>query len=99
MGGTIITTNNGGGSPVGVNEIKLASGSIKLYPNPTSRNLNIETVENGTLFVFNVNGVLLLQKKLTEPSTPIDVNTLPSGIYLVKMVGVKGVQVGKFIKQ
>jgi len=97
-GGTIFKTDNGGG-PVGISEMEPDSNSLKLYPNPTSGDLTIETVEKGTLFVFDLNGVLLLQRELTERTTTIDVNTLPGGVYFVKMVGVKGVQVGKFVKQ
>jgi hypothetical protein len=97
--GAILKTDNGGGPPVGVIEIKPASGTLKLYPNPTSGNLTIETPEKGTLSVFNLNGILLLQRELTEPTTLIEVNTLPCGIYLVKLVSVKNVKVGKFIKQ
>ena len=97
-GGTIFKTDNGGG-PVGILDNKPVSKMLKLYPNPTSGNLTVEAPEKGTLFVFNLNGFLLLQRELTEPSTTIDVNTLLGGVYLVKLIGVKGVQVGKFIKQ
>jgi photosystem II stability/assembly factor-like uncharacterized protein len=97
-GGTILKTDNGGGT-VGINDNKPESVSLKLFPNPTSGDLTVETPEKGTLSVYNLNGVLLLQRKLTEPSATIDVNTLPTGVYFVKLVGVKGVQVGKFVKQ
>ncbi len=39
-----------------------------------------------------------LQQEITEPTTTIDVSTLPNGIYLVKLVGEKEVKTGKFIK-
>ena len=97
-GGTILKTDNGGG-PVGISETKNATNSLKLYPNPTSGNLTVETPEKGTLSVYDLNGVLLLQRELTEPTTLIDVHNLSAGVYLVKMVGVKGVQVVKFFKQ
>jgi hypothetical protein len=96
--GTIIATKNGGG-PVGISETKNVINSLKLYPNPTSGDLTIETPEKGTLFVFDLNGVLLLQRELAEPTSTIDFNTLPGGVYFVKLVGSKGVQVGKFVKQ
>ena len=98
-GGTIITTNNGGGYPVEVTEIKPASGTLKLYPNPASDDLTIETAEKATLFVFDLNCVLLLHRELTEHTSKIDVSTLRSGVYLVKLIDAKRVQVGKFIKQ
>jgi photosystem II stability/assembly factor-like uncharacterized protein len=97
-GGTILATIDGGGL-VGVNENKPVSNTLKLYPNPAFSKLSIKTVENGNLFLFDFNGVLLLQREITEPTATIDINTLPYGIYLVKLVSVKNVQVGKFIKQ
>jgi photosystem II stability/assembly factor-like uncharacterized protein len=96
--GTILKTDNGGG-PVGISEIKNVINSLKLYPNPTSGKLTIETPEKGTLSVFNLNGMLLQQRELAEPTSTIDFNTLPGGVYFVKLVGSKGVQVGKFVKQ
>jgi photosystem II stability/assembly factor-like uncharacterized protein len=98
-GGTILATNNGGGFPVGVNEIKQVAGTLKLFPNPTSGNLTIEAPDKGTLIVYDINGVLLLQRELVESTTTIDFSSLPGGVYMVKLVGVKGVQVGKFVKQ
>ena len=41
----------------------------------------------------------LLQQEITAPATTIDVSRFTSGVYVVKVVGEKGVQVGKFIKQ
>ncbi|MEI6900153.1 MAG: T9SS type A sorting domain-containing protein [Bacteroidota bacterium] len=98
QGGTIFKTDNGGG-PVGVSERKVATNSLKLYPNPTSGNLTIEAPEKGTLFVFNLNGGLKLQQKITKPTTTADVSKMPEGLYVVKVVGEKKVFVGKFIKQ
>jgi hypothetical protein len=41
----------------------------------------------------------MLRTVITEPNTTIDVSGLKSGIYVIKIIGEKGVQVGKFIKQ
>ncbi|MFH1295791.1 MAG: T9SS type A sorting domain-containing protein [Bacteroidota bacterium] len=82
---------------VGINELhKLI---FSLYPNPTSTQTAIETPTKGYLFILNLSGQQLLQQEITEPTTTIDVSTLPSGVYVVKLVGEKGVGIGKFIKQ
>ena len=39
--GTILKTSNGGG--VGINEIQVSSNLLKIYPNPSSDNISIET--------------------------------------------------------
>ncbi|MFC2102463.1 T9SS type A sorting domain-containing protein [Bacteroidota bacterium] len=72
---------------------------ISIYPNPASNNITIETPTKGSLSILNINGQVLLQQEVTEPSTTIDVSTLLDGIYTLRLVGEKGVQVGKFIKQ
>ena len=71
----------------------------KIYPNPTDGMITIDSKEGGNLFIFNSQGYQFLQLKITEPITTIDVSTLPSGIYIAKLVGEKGLKVGKFIKQ
>jgi hypothetical protein len=96
--GTILTTEDGGG-PVGINENKPVSNSLKLYPDPTCKDLTVETAEKGFLFIFNLNGVLLLRQEITKPTTTIDVSNLPNGLYVVKVVGEKEAFVCKFIKQ
>jgi len=60
---------------------------IKLYPNPVSTILNIETGNlNKTpeIKIYSVQGVLLMSKKGNQ----IDVSSLQSGIYIVEVEGV-----------
>jgi len=83
---------------IGINENdKIIDFTI--YPNPTSSTITIETPTNGLVLVLNPNGQQILQHKGTEPTVTIDVSRLKSGIYIVKVIGDKGVQVGKFIKK
>ena len=70
-----------------------------IYPNPSYSKIIVETTGKGYLTILNLNGKELLQQEITSPSTTIDVKGLPSGIYIVKVIGEKGIQVGKFIKQ
>jgi len=37
--------------------------------------------------------------RITEPNTTIDVRKLPSGVYVMRLIGERSVQVGKFVKQ
>jgi photosystem II stability/assembly factor-like uncharacterized protein len=96
--GTILKTTNGGGY-VGINNLNQNASTLTVYPNPTSNTITIETLAKGPIFILNLGGQQLLQQEITEPTTAIDVSGLPSGVYVVKVVGEKGVQVGKFIKQ
>ena len=86
--GTVLNTNN------------FTISKVKLYPNPTSNVLNIESLGTiQTISVYNVLGQEVINKALNSASTSLDVSSLNSGIYVVKTV-VDGVTSStKFIKQ
>jgi photosystem II stability/assembly factor-like uncharacterized protein len=96
--GTILKTTNGG-FPVGINAKEPVPPSLKLYPNPASLSLFIEMADKGTLVVLNLSGTLLFNEEITKPGTTIDVSNLPSGLYIVKVIGNNEVKFGKFIKE
>jgi len=97
--GIIYKTTNGDGFPVGIDDHHQTINTLTIYPNPATNNITIDTPFNGSRCIHNTSGQQLLQQEITEQNTTIDVSTLPSGIYVVKVVGDKGVSVGKFIKQ
>ncbi len=71
----------------------VSTGTIKLYPNPTTGNLNISLPENSgkevTIRVSNILGAVLLENKVNGGSTPIklDVSGFDNGIYFVNIKG------------
>jgi hypothetical protein len=73
--------------------------AMKICPNPASTNITIEAPSPGHFSILNPNGQPLITRQVTEAKTVVDISTLPSGVYVVKLVGEKGVQVGKVIKQ
>jgi photosystem II stability/assembly factor-like uncharacterized protein len=96
--GTILKTTNGGGF-AGVNNQSSNSNPLRVYPNPSSDKINISTSTKGHLSILNLNGQQLLQQEIKDSKTTIDICTLPSGVYMLKLVGKKGMQIGKIIKQ
>jgi hypothetical protein len=72
---------------------------IMVYPNPASTGITIETDANCQLSIFNLNGIPLISLSGKEGGTFVDISALPRGVYVVKVVGEKSMQVGKFIKQ
>ena len=95
--GTILKTLNGGYTG-GINDHNQTVANLIIYPNPTSSTIVIVNIEKGKLSILNLGGQHLLQQQITAPVTNIDVSNLPNGIYMVKVVGEKGVQTGKFVK-
>jgi len=75
---------------------------FSLYPNPSSDQVNIVTSAvpaKGQLSILNTSGQQLIISQITEPKTVIDISTLPSGVYFVRVTNDKTVEVGKIIKQ
>jgi len=73
--------------------------SLLIYPNPASTHITIETLLQEEVSIFNLQGQELLSQQITEPKTRIDISSLPSGVYFVRVTGEQAVQVGKFVKQ
>jgi photosystem II stability/assembly factor-like uncharacterized protein len=97
--GTILKTTNGGTRVV---DLSFTSNTLNIYPNPASTTITIETSDisnKNRLSILNLSGQELITRQITEPKTQIDISTLPSGVYFVRLTVEKTVQVGKFIKQ
>jgi hypothetical protein len=74
---------------------------IRIFPNPTSESLTIQTnqaFERGKAHLFNAQGLLILDFDLFGQNTVFPVNTLKSGIYFldVKLDGKPGMRM-KFV--
>jgi photosystem II stability/assembly factor-like uncharacterized protein len=96
--GIILKTTDGGN---GVNEINDASTLLKIYPNPTSNLVTIETsVMHSTsqLSIMNLKGQVVLTRQITRPKTLIDISSLASGFYVVRVTNDRTVEVGKIVK-
>jgi len=79
-------------------EVNLQS-AFRLYPNPTSTNITIETPAQSQLSILNLHGQELITRQITEPKTQIDISSLPAGVYFVRLTGERTVKVGKIVKQ
>ena len=66
---------------------------LKVYPNPVSNTLTIETEANGDFQIINFLGQTILRGQSTTSS--IDVSALPQGSYVLKV----GAEQVRFIKQ
>jgi hypothetical protein len=64
---------------------------IKVYPNPTSGIIkvlleNFEDPIKGNLIIYNLSGIVLKQMKINAPFTEVDVNEIPDGIYVMRLL-------------
>jgi hypothetical protein len=88
---------------VGYKESNTSENQLCIYPNPSYTQITIETpttpFKNTFLTIYNINGQQIISQQIMEETTVIDVNTLPRGIYIVKVTDDRTVMVGKFIRQ
>ncbi len=80
--------------------MKLEEAGIKMYPNPVTDIIHIENLqEKSTIFIFNMNGKLIIQKQVEEAKTKISVSDLPQGLYVLKIQTPLTEYQSKFTKQ
>jgi hypothetical protein len=88
--------------PAGINNINNENSLLRVYPNPASDYIIIEAgriSDDGTISVMNGQGQESLTRKVDSFKTEIQLNTLPSGVYFVKLISDKGISVAKFVKE
>jgi hypothetical protein len=82
---------------VSIKDNPTVESAVRIYPNPVSNLLNVET-NNLSLApevnIYSTQGILLLHTKGNQ----IDVSSLPRGIYFVRISDRNGCSFGKFIK-
>jgi hypothetical protein len=82
-----------------ITDITAGKLHVRIYPNPTSTKLHVKfsSQETADYVIYNIMGQVLQQGKLQETSV-IDVESLASGMYYLKIVGKENTTV-KFVKQ
>ena len=84
-----------------VDEQTTKGPALKLFPNPVSSVLNIETTGKSAhdqLSVMNLSGRVVLTCSTTGTKTQLDISSLPGGVYFVRLINNKTVETGKFVK-
>lgn len=83
--GEITTVMNGG--VLGVKDIAFGVDELKIYPSVVSDFLTIRTIENQGLDIniYNILGRMVNKTSSNESSLKIDMSSLSSGLYIVKV--------------
>ena len=88
----------------GLAEVKENELEFKLYPNPANEQVNVvfsNLDERAVLSVFDLQGRLVAKQEIAkgQKATRIDVSNLNSGMYYIKLQGVKTNKLEKLIKK
>ncbi|MES2836970.1 MAG: T9SS type A sorting domain-containing protein [Bacteroidota bacterium] len=81
-------------SPVSINEVKIANNLV-LYPNPTTKELNVFYDYNSDIRIYSLMGNEILSFTKEQTKFPINISELPKGLYLIKT----DKEIQKIIKQ
>lgn len=74
--------------------------SIVVYPNPVRSVLNINQQKtNATVTIYNSMGQMVFSNSGSGPTRSIDVSSLKSGNYFLKVISDEGIFTTKFIKE
>jgi hypothetical protein len=73
-------------TPVGIVGTERAPSLPQIFPNPARLQFTVTNTENASLYLYNMVGQEVLQTYSTEENTVINVNTLPQGLYVLKVV-------------
>lgn len=101
----IMKTTDGGGYPYPLDTKDLSSNpeKLKIFPNPATDNIRIEIPagkpESKFIVIMNYEGQELLNQKIIETNSTIDLRRFVAGLYFVKFSDGQTVQVNKFIKK
>jgi hypothetical protein len=75
---------------------------FSVSPNPANDYIKINDIQlsfGDKVSIYNMNGQLLINKELNADTTEINVSSLPSGMFLIKIKTDDGTQTKKFIKE
>jgi hypothetical protein len=86
-----VNENGSIGNTTGIGEYD--QQEIDIYPNPCHETLNISQNGYQQLYLINLAGQVVLEKKITQGATTLDVSGLNPGVYILKLGGQKGIAV------
>jgi trimeric autotransporter adhesin len=81
---------------------ELTVKTVSIYPNPSAGMLHVN-IEKWNAFcnleLYDATGKLLLSENTNQADTDLDISTLPTGIYILKIATVNTVRTFKIIRQ
>ena len=83
--------------PIGINDVE--QSGIRIHPNPTRDRLTVErpTAVPATIEVFNAKGQKVLSTTTDQAAVTLDVSSLASGSYLLRVTTAEGSSVRSFV--
>lgn len=80
---------------VGISEI--TGSTIKMYPNPASKVLNVSDVRNSNIQLINMMGQVVYSSRCLHDKVQINVSNFSPGVYFVRISKGQKVETGKIV--
>jgi len=71
---------------INIKEYTVNGVEMRIFPNPTQTHFTVTNIENVSLQLYNMLGQKVFSTYSKEENTIINVNTLPQGLYVLKVV-------------
>ena len=88
---------------LGVENHQADNLSLEIFPNPANTTISLIIPYNfstANVEIFDLNGRLVQYKtQVSTNDNQINVETLPSGFYTIRLIGKQNIYVGKFVKE
>ncbi|MBE9510434.1 MAG: T9SS type A sorting domain-containing protein, partial [Bacteroidetes bacterium] len=78
-----------------ISEIQISG--VKIFPNPTTGKITIEGINIEMIEVLNIEGQIIEQIEVEKDKTDIDLSSLSKGVYFVKVITNKGIEIKKIV--
>ncbi len=87
----------------GVSQIAKLNNQISIFPNPASGEIHVISEQSTVISIdiYNMLGETVYTSPITNYQSPIIINIVnfPSGVYIVKVMTEKGIEVKRFVKE
>jgi len=87
---------------LGLNDLTKDFAKIAIYPNPATDKITIKTSSThpqSQLSLISPAGQEVLTRQIIQPKTQLDISSLPSGVYIVRLTNDQKVETVKLMKQ
>ena len=69
----------------------------KIYPNPAKEEVRISNFSSGNIYIYNINGQLMMEHKNAVDDCTFDISNFENGTYIIKIIGKKEITTSKVI--
>ncbi len=74
---------------------QIDANSIVIYPNPAIDEVVISIIDPGDIYIYNLNGQLVLEKQNVKAATKLDISNFENGTYIVKVISDTNIMTAK----